>query len=405
MTYKSSSHHVLDSFLGSGISSLVFIFMLLLTWSNASGAAVANYTKVITWAPPGDLLGDDQVEIGGLNGNYNWRLAVEASEQKHAFGATPSIPPKPTDPSPNARWLVKDGLASPAKTLATNSKTPHAAALAGISFSATKPVRNTISGSIKLRNEAVAADSVQVHGANEAKADSFGAMQVVGAKVTGVVRGKKGTMEIVPDSKISTLKDQVDTFGGAKHNAAAAISDPVIVGFVDVATGEVTESQIFSLLLSADFAKLEWDGFGLRINLQEGVRAKASIAFNITSDWVIDPPALESKLTFTKGNFQVSGIFASLPWVVQDTEVTLAAGYLDSISLSYAVPLDGTLLDDHVYTPYLTMSGEATVSESATVPEPSSLILVITGMAYLGFRHRRNAGLASVNCVPALRQV
>lgn len=401
MINKSSSHHVLGSLRGSSVSNLVFIFLMFLTWSSVSVAAVANYSKVVTWAPPNDLLGDNEVEIGGLRGHYSWSLAVEAIEKDHGINVIKSIPANPEGPPPKGGWLVKDGLVEQKDSLSTGTG-GHANALAEISFSATRPINKSVKGTITMHDAAWAPKG---HGQSEAKANSQGSMQIVGAKVIGVTRGKNGTVEILPDGKINALKDQVDAFGGVTHKASAAISDPVVVGFFDVATGEVTESQLFSLFLSADSAKLEWDGSGIRINLQESADASASIAFNITSDWVIDPQSLESKLTFTKGNFEVSGIFAALPWVVQDAEVTLAAGYLDSISLSYAVPLDGPLIDDHVYTPYLTMSGEATVSESAAVPEPSSLILLITGMAYLGMRHSRNAGLASVNCVPALRQV
>lgn len=400
MMGKSLNRHVFESFRLSGALNLVLIYLLLMAWSSISSAAVATYAKVITWTPPSDLLGDNEVEIAGVKGNYNWRLGVEAIEKKHGINVIKSIPANPEGPPPKGDWLVKDGLALRKEKLSTETA-GHANALAEISFSAQKPINKSVDGVIAMRDEAWVQ---QGHGTSQAKADSQGSMQIVGAKVAGVTQRKNGILEILPDAKINTLTDQVGAFGGAKHKAAAAISDPVVVGFVDVVTGEVTESQLFSFFLSVDFAKLEWDDAGVKINLQEDVNAKASVAFNITSDWVIDPPALESKLTFTKGNFQVSGIFAALPWVVQDTEVTLSAGYLDSISLSYAVPLDATLLDDHVYTPYLTMSGEAAVSESVTVPEPSSLILAITGLAYLGSRQRRTGRLASVRCVTALRQ-
>lgn len=386
MTQTIRKAHFRRRLSASAIGRCCLLLLTSFACSNAATAASVDVTKTITWSAPDDLLGDGTVDIGKLKGSYSWLLDVTAVEKKHPINVHLTNP-DPTDPKAisGGDWLVMNGLANTAQSLSSKTA-PHANSLANITFSAEKPKLNSVVGVIKIHDEAFAVDP-NIHGTNSADASSRGTMKIVGTEVTGIkVKGADGKVRIAPAIYLNTLKDQV----GITGNASGFVSDPVIIGYSDVDSGATTQSQLFSLDAKTNLAILGWDDTGINIHLQDTPDASASISFNITSDWVNDPTVLASSLTFTKDNFQATGLFASLPWVQHGTEVTLGAGYLDSILLSYRVPLNGALIDDHTYIPTLTMSGQAMVSEAAAVPEPSTLILVVAGLVGLGLRSRRN---------------
>jgi hypothetical protein len=105
------------------------------------------------------------------------------------------------------------------------------------------------------------------------------------------------------------------------------------------------------------------------------------------SSWITDPTLVNSTLSYSGGIFQATGIFASLPWVVTPGQVTLPGGLLDSINIPYQVP-SGLINDTDLYTPSLSLSESAQVSEGT--PEPANAFPVAIIVAAFAAWARRD---------------
>lgn len=346
-----------------------------------AGTKKAEATKTITWQAGGvvDDLGQPvpSTGLGKIGGT------------QEALGTDRDLPgPKKTEPIVASDWKLKDGL-NPTTVTTTAGDKAHALGEAKATFSAARPTKvagkETITAQIKVSDTATVQDNTKVHGPGLASATTSASMTITGYSITKVQLSAGGQVVDVP---LLFLGPEPSTIYLKADSLTGLISDPVSVGFLDLVTGAVVQEDLFDYFAYANGgAQLSWDQSGVVLRLSDGGTGAVGFDFQPLSTWITDASLAPSSISFTKGNFTATGIFAGLPWVVGATTVSLAGGFLDAFTVPYDIP-DELLVDDHDYVPFLNISTGAH-AEISVVPEPSAWALAILGFGLVGAAARR----------------
>lgn len=331
-------------------------------------------TKKVTWtykAPPG---ANDM-------GKYEWDLLATAKDN-HVNDNKPE--------KNNDTWKLVNGLALTSKTtgLAGAANEPMAKADATFESTIPKPApggggKIESNGNIGLILEAKEANGAG-HGKQTAVATGKARMEIPSGLTTKAFVREGKDVAAAPNFKRN--KPDVIIAGSA---ALGAWNDPISVGLLNTTTNSYIEEQLLTLdAYGAGDAELTWDSSGLSFDVPIDGMSSGLYKLNLKSTWITNAPLGESHVQLKNGVFTTSGIFASLPWLLNGpqgaiTHASLSPGFLDSINVSYQIP-DSLLNDVDSYIESLIVDS----SGIASIPEPAGAALMLLGAAYVTRRRR-----------------
>jgi hypothetical protein len=351
---------------------LVGIAGLLIGWPAASRADTATAMKAVTWTMAG-------APMAPTMNTYTWQLT--------AFASGPPAPPN-TEQNPfgggtsSAQWDATMALARTTQNSGTASSGGSKANITE-TFVATAPT-SVGNGLFQVQTTMKFNTSQSPAPGGSTGTSGAGLMTVTSGLATYAEITNPGqSAQPLPMTKLEG-SPQFATFQGK-------FGDPIDVSLYDASDNDLIASQqLGAINMSSNLAGgVEWDNTGLTLSAPIDGVSSADISADIgnsdgngdyADSWITDSDTGLSTVSLANGTFSATGIFAGLPWVLDNpsapTMATLAPGYLDSLGLDYQIPAS-LVSPDGEYYEQLTSQDSIEIDESLPLPEPTSASIVL----------------------------
>jgi hypothetical protein len=350
----------------SGRLRRITVFILMIVIAYEAGALELRAIKTVTWTVVGSP--------STLVGTYGW--VVGASAQDNHISEMP--PPNAS----LAIWSIPEGLPARAPTDSISAgQQPHPSANSTIDLSATRPrdlqnglfeVTGVIDSDLK-----VTTGPPEDHKNQLPVAGASAQMALPSAFIQGTVLALNDQLfEVETTTEAGKISFAAQLFGDGQ----AQWQGPVRLTLFEAETGSTVSQDLYSYQANTNFLGTLSFGSSAGILLQapSDGRSSVSLSGGATSTWVTTGPGFFSA-SLANGVFRTSGLLDSLPWVLtfDGSDVVgamLASEFVPEQSFAYRVP-SSLLTETNHYQQTLSFDLSASISES--VPEPSSISLVI----------------------------